>query len=53
VREAARIQTLPDGFRFLGPHSEQPLQVANVVPFQLGRAIARTLMHALRRPEAR
>jgi DNA (cytosine-5)-methyltransferase 1 len=49
VREAARIQTLPDQFRFLGPHSEQPLQVANVVPFQLGRSIARTVIGYLRR----
>ncbi len=47
VREAARIQTLPDQFRFLGPHSEQPLQVANVVPFELGRSIARTVSRYL------
>lgn len=44
VREAARLQTLPDTFRFLGPHSEQPLQVANVVPYLLSRAIARSLL---------
>lgn len=44
VREAARIQTLPDWFRFLGPHSEQPLQVANVVPFELARSIARNVI---------
>jgi len=44
VREAARLQTMPDAFRFLGPHSEQPLQVANVVPYRLARAIARALL---------
>jgi DNA (cytosine-5)-methyltransferase 1 len=44
VREAARLQTLPDTFRFLGPHSEQPLQVANAVPYLLSRAIARSLL---------
>ena len=44
VREAARLQTLPDTFRFLGPHSQQPLQVANVVPYLLSRAIARSLL---------
>jgi DNA (cytosine-5)-methyltransferase 1 len=44
VREAARLQTMPDAFRFLGPHSEQPLQVANVVPYRLSRAIARALL---------
>jgi DNA (cytosine-5)-methyltransferase 1 len=44
VREAARLQTMPDSFRFLGPHSRQPLQVANVVPYRLSRAIARSLL---------
>jgi DNA (cytosine-5)-methyltransferase 1 len=47
VREAARLQTMPDSFRFLGPHSEQPLQVANVVPYRLSRAIARSLLSAM------
>lgn len=41
VREAARIQTLPDTFRILGPHANQPLQVANVVPYQFARSLAR------------
>jgi len=50
VREAARIQTMPDWFCFLGPHSEQPLQIANVVPFDLARATARTLLFAMKRP---
>jgi DNA (cytosine-5)-methyltransferase 1 len=48
VREAARLQTMPDSFRFLGPHSEQPLQVANVVPYRLSRAIARSLLSSIR-----
>lgn len=52
VREAARLQTLPDNFRFLGPHAEQPLQVANVVPYRLARALARALS-ALSRSTAR
>ena len=47
VREAARLQTLPDKFRFLGPHSEQPLQVANAVPYNLARAIARAALRTL------
>jgi DNA (cytosine-5)-methyltransferase 1 len=40
VREAARIQTIPDWFRFLGPRSEQPLQVANAVPYTLASELA-------------
>lgn len=48
VREATRLQTMPDWFRFLGPHSEQPLQVANVVPYQLARALARASLVALK-----
>lgn len=40
VREAARIQTIPDSYRFLGPRWLQPLQVANAVPFRLARVLA-------------
>jgi DNA (cytosine-5)-methyltransferase 1 len=50
VREAARLQTLPDNFRFLGPHSVQPLQVANVVPYFLSRTIARSLLRWIENP---
>jgi DNA (cytosine-5)-methyltransferase 1 len=49
VREAARIQTIPDSFQFLGPHAEQPLQVANVVPYRLARAVARNLFVSMKR----
>ncbi len=53
VREAARLQTIPDSFRFLGPHSEQPLQVANVVPYRLSRAIARSLLSTIKLKSSR
>jgi DNA (cytosine-5)-methyltransferase 1 len=46
VREAARLQTLPDSFRILGPHHHQPTQVANVVPYRLARALARATRRA-------
>ncbi len=48
VREAARLQTMLDTFRFLGPHAEQPLQVANIVPYRLSRAIARSLLNYIK-----
>jgi len=37
-----------DTFRFLGPHAEQPLQVANIVPYRLSRAIARSLLNYIK-----
>lgn len=47
VREAARIQTIPDSFRFLGPRSEQPGQVANAVPYLMAQALGTHLRHLL------
>ncbi|WJV32333.1 DNA cytosine methyltransferase (plasmid) [Rossellomorea sp. AcN35-11] len=40
VRESARLQDLPDHFVFKGTRSSQQAQVANGVPFSLGKAIA-------------
>ena len=39
VREAARIQTFPDWFRFAGPPSAAFRQIGNAVPPRLGYAI--------------
>ena len=47
VREAARIQGLPDEYFFCGPRSTQPLQVANAVPPALSEAVARRLLKSL------
>lgn len=47
VREAARIQTFPDWFRFAGPPSAAFKQIGNAVPPRLGYAIGRALSKSL------
>ncbi|MGX1739678.1 DNA (cytosine-5-)-methyltransferase [Corynebacterium flavescens] len=47
VREAARLQTFPDDFRFSGPPSAAFKQIGNAVPVRLGENIGRGVLEAL------
>lgn len=47
VREAARLQTFPDDFRFSGPPSAAFKQIGNAVPVRLGENIGAAVLSSL------
>lgn len=51
VREAARLQTFPDSYVFLGNRTSQYTQVGNAVPPYLARQIAAIVADTMRRTE--
>jgi DNA (cytosine-5)-methyltransferase 1 len=53
VREAARLQSFPDGFEFLGTMNPAFRQIGNAVPPLMARALAFEISTALRSGEER
>jgi len=50
VREAARLQTFPDWYRFAGPPSAAFRQIGNAVPPALGEHIGRAVQESVATP---
>jgi DNA (cytosine-5)-methyltransferase 1 len=48
VREAARLQSFPDGFRFPGNMKESFAQIGNAVPPLLASALGRSILETVR-----
>lgn len=50
IREAARVQTFPDSFRFAGTQTHRYRQIGNAVPPRLGRVVGESILSDLARP---
>jgi DNA (cytosine-5)-methyltransferase 1 len=53
LREAARVQTFPDWFRFAGEPSHRYRQVGNAVPPLLAQAVGKAILSASGKPHQR
>jgi len=53
VRESARLQTFPDGFRLHGSWSEAMRQLGNAVPVMLARVVASSVAERLLESDSR
>ena len=51
VREAARLQTFPDRYRFAGPPSAAFRQIGNAVPPLLGEQLGKAIRSSLDEPQ--
>jgi DNA (cytosine-5)-methyltransferase 1 len=52
VREAARLQTFPDRYRFAGPPSAAFRQIGNAVPPLVGERLGKTVIQCLAEPQS-
>jgi DNA (cytosine-5)-methyltransferase 1 len=52
VREAARLQTFPDRYRFAGPPSAAFRQIGNAVPPFMGERLGQAVLQCLAEPES-
>jgi len=50
IREAARVQSFPDDFRFAGTQTHRYRQIGNAVPVLLAESIGRAVLNDLERP---
>ena len=50
VREAARLQTFPDRYRFAGPPSAAFRQIGNAVPPFMGERLGRAVFRCVAEP---